>query len=121
MKTKSTSNVVFLPRILRLRDVPTYLGMDRNRFNAEVRPSVTEIPIGEQGIAFDRFELDAWVDDYISEFGRQAIQKGDNSWRARKHRGSSSAQAFGTSTNVSMEGEFAKALDQINSKKPNDS
>ena len=28
-----------LPRILRFRDAPAYLGMDRNRFNAEVRPT----------------------------------------------------------------------------------
>ena len=27
---------------------PTYLGMDRNRFNAEVRGFITEIPIGVQ-------------------------------------------------------------------------
>ena len=52
------------PRILRFRDAPSYLGMDRNRFNAQVRPCVTEIPIGKQGIGFDRLELDAWVDDY---------------------------------------------------------
>jgi len=31
----------------------------RNLFNAEIRPNLTEIPIGEQGIAFDRFEFDA--------------------------------------------------------------
>ena len=54
------------PRILRFRDAPSYLGMDRNRFNAEVRPYLTEIPIGKQGIGFDRLELDAWVDDYKS-------------------------------------------------------
>lgn len=47
------------PRLIRLRDAPAYLGMDRNRFNAEVRPCLTEIPIGKQGIAFDRLELDA--------------------------------------------------------------
>src|SRR2546423_8395621 len=34
------------PRIIRFRDAPAYLGMDRNRFNAEVRPNLTEIPIG---------------------------------------------------------------------------
>ncbi len=47
------------PRLLRFRDAPRYLGMDRNRFNAEVRPQLTQIPIGRQGIAFDRLELDA--------------------------------------------------------------
>ncbi len=40
--------MTLLPRLIRLRDAPAYLGMDRNRFNAEVRPLLTEIPIGEQ-------------------------------------------------------------------------
>src|SRR5215469_3008858 len=52
------------PRLLRLRDAPRYLGMDKNRFNREVRPWVTTIPIGTRGVAFDRLDLDAWVDDY---------------------------------------------------------
>ena len=38
-----------IPRLIRLRDASFYLSMDRNRFNGEVRPFVTEIPIGEQG------------------------------------------------------------------------
>src|SRR5208283_2518834 len=37
------------PRLLRLRDAPRYLGMDKNRFNREVRPCVVVIPIGTQG------------------------------------------------------------------------
>jgi hypothetical protein len=65
-----------LPRLLRLRDAPLYLGMDRNRFNSEVRPYLTEIPIGNQGIAFDRLELDAWVDQYKSRNGRPGQPKG---------------------------------------------
>ena len=55
-----------LPRFIRFRDAPTYLGMDRNRFNAEVRGSLTEIPIGIQGVAFDRLELDAWAEQHKS-------------------------------------------------------
>jgi hypothetical protein len=35
-----------LPRFIRLRDANFYLGMDRNRFNSEVRPYVTEVRIG---------------------------------------------------------------------------
>ena len=62
-----------IPRLIRLRDAPFYLGMDRNRFNAEVRPYLTQIPIGEQGIAFDRLELDAWVEQYKS---RNRISRG---------------------------------------------
>lgn len=29
------------PRFIRLRDAPHYLGMDKNRFNREVRPQLT--------------------------------------------------------------------------------
>ena len=74
MKSASAS-IVLLPRLVRFRDAPGYLGMDRNRFNAEVRPFLTNIPIGQQGIAFDRLELDAWVDDYVSCNGRPAARR----------------------------------------------
>jgi hypothetical protein len=50
----------FLPRFIRLRDAPSYLGMDKNRFNRDVRPRLSAIPIGTQGIAFDRLDLDVW-------------------------------------------------------------
>jgi hypothetical protein len=52
----------FLPRIIRLRDAPSYLGMDKNRFCREVRPLLSAIPIGTQGVAFDRLDLDTWAD-----------------------------------------------------------
>ena len=68
MSSASPSGVT--PRLIRLRDAPFYLGMDRNRFNAEVRPSLTEIPIGTQGVAFDRVELDDWVENHKSRNGR---------------------------------------------------
>ena len=44
----ATGEPIFLPRLLRFRDAPRYLGMDRNRFNAEVRPYITNIPIGRR-------------------------------------------------------------------------
>ena len=60
-----------LPRFIRQRDAPGYLGMDRNKFNADVRPYLTEIPLGKQALAFDRLELDAWAEEYISRNGRR--------------------------------------------------
>ena len=57
-------------RFIRLTKAPGYLGMDKNRFNTEVRPYLTEIPIGVQGIAFDRLELDAFADYYVQVRGR---------------------------------------------------
>ncbi|MEW8693024.1 MAG: hypothetical protein AB2535_18460 [Candidatus Thiodiazotropha endolucinida] len=108
-----------LPRLLRLRDAPTYLGMDRNRFNAEVRPDVTEIRIGKQGIAFDRLDLDAWADQYKSRNGRPGQSRGDQLWDAKRHRGSSRGRGSGTSTNASAGGEFARAVRQVSSRKQN--
>ena len=64
-----------LCRLIRARDAPIYLGMDRNRFRRLVRPFVTVIPIGKQGIAFDRLELDAWADHYILCNGRPAARR----------------------------------------------
>ena len=39
------------PRLIRLRDAANYLGMDRNRFNKEVRPFLITLKIGQQEIA----------------------------------------------------------------------
>jgi hypothetical protein len=49
--TASHHPAALLPRFIRYRDAPAYLSMDRNRF-------LTVIPIGKQGIAFDRLDLD---------------------------------------------------------------
>jgi hypothetical protein len=70
-----SSHTAPLPRLIRFRDAPRYLGMDRNRFNAEGRGSLTEIRIGVQGVAFDRLEPDAWADQYKARNGRPG-QKG---------------------------------------------
>jgi hypothetical protein len=106
-------------RIIRLRDAPAYLGMDKNRYNAEVRPHLTEIPIGKQGIGFDRLELDAWVDEYVARNGRPARSKGVSTWDAKEHQVSPCAVGSGTSTRAFSGGEFAKALAQLSSKKQN--
>lgn len=105
------------PRIVRFRDAPFYLGMDRNRFNTEVRPHLTELPIGTQGIGFDRLELDAWVEDYKSRNGRPA-RKGGTTWDANEYPASSKGPGSGTSTSASSGGEFARALAQLTSRKP---
>lgn len=71
------------PRLIRLRDASNYLGMDRHRFNDEVRPYLTVVPIGEIGIAFDRLDLDAWVDDYKQCKGRPPLQR-RSLWEEKK-------------------------------------
>ena len=103
------------PRLIRLRDAPTYLGIDRNRFNAEIRPTLIEIPIGKQGIAFDRLDLDAWVDHYKACNGRPAQQ--ESVWEQNECQDLSNEATLGTSTKESTELEFAKALERVSSKK----
>jgi hypothetical protein len=123
-KDKERSNstrVTIIPRLIRLRDASHYLGMDPNRFNDEVRPKLIEIPIGIQGIAFDRLDLDAWVEEYKSRNGRPGKQKGgEKPWDARKYQALSTVKGHGTSTKLSEEEEFAKALDRATSKKRKD-
>ncbi|MDP3308608.1 replication initiation factor domain-containing protein [Methylotenera sp.] len=73
------------PRVIRLRDAPAYLGMDKNRFNDEVRPYVTEVPMGSHGVAFDRLDLDAWWEDYKFRTGRsKSLLNGEKTWDKQK-------------------------------------
>lgn len=79
-----------LPRFIRYRDAPEYLGMDRNRFDAEVRsdPEMIEIPIGVRGIAFDRHDLDAWKRDEPGRRRQRALaaRRARFATRAETHR-----------------------------------
>ncbi|WP_010598938.1 hypothetical protein [Rickettsiella massiliensis] len=93
------------PRLIRLRDAPNYLGMDRHRFNEEVRPNLTVAPIGEIGISFDRLDLDTWVDDYKQCKGRPPL-KGTPLWEEKKCQDSLSAGRSGTLTKKSTDFAF---------------
>jgi hypothetical protein len=117
MGTTNGTQCQFVPRLLRLRDAPFYLGMDRNRFNSIVRPCLTEIPMGDQGIAFDRLDLDAWADQYKSRNGRPGQPKGERLWDAKERQASLNEGMSSISTKASTDGEFAKALAQLSSKK----
>jgi len=105
--------------MIRLKDAPGYLGMDRNRFNTEVRPFITEMRVGKQGIAFDRLDLDAWADHYKSRNGRPGQLRGELTWDVKERQGSLKGPASGISTNKPTDGVFAKAVEQIASKKQN--
>ena len=106
-----------IPRLIRLRDVPFYLGMDKNRFNAEVRPHLVEIRIGEQGIAFDRLDLDAWVDQYKSRNGRSGQLIGELTWDEDERQASTSRADTGTLISKFEVAEFAKALENATSQR----
>lgn len=45
------------PRVIRAKDAPAYLGMSRSVFNRDVNPHIFNIPIGTQGIGYDRLDF----------------------------------------------------------------
>jgi hypothetical protein len=107
------TSVSSAPRFIRLRNAAAYLGMDKNRLNRDVRPHLCTVPIGAQGIAFDRVDLDAWADEYKNRNGRPAAQpKRGKLWETKKRQASKNAVAYGTSTSSSEEHAFAKALER---------
>src|SRR3984957_14364252 len=108
------------PRFIRLRDAPRFFGMDKNRFNREVRPHLTEIRIGIQGRAFDRLEMEAAAEEYKSRNGIPVAQseRRKPAWEIRERQASPSAVGSGTSTSVSEECAFARALEQAMSGRP---
>jgi hypothetical protein len=119
MPSQHASQAEFLPRFIRLRDAPRYLGMDKNRFNSDVRPHVTVIPIGTQGVAFDRVDLDSWADHYKNRNGRPAAESERRKpWETKHRQVSPSEVGSGTSTKCSEEYAFEKALQRAISTRP---
>ena len=107
----------FLPRFIRARDVYGYCGMNRALFNQVLRPYLTEIPIGTQGLAFDRLELDAALEHYKSRNGRPAKQ-GGMLWDANERPASLCGEVSGTSTKSYRDVDFEKVVAQVKSRKP---
>lgn len=69
-----------------------------------------DIPIGIKGIAFDRLEMDAWVEQYKHCNGRPASAEGVQIWDVNKRRDYGNATASGTSRNECLATNFSKAL-----------
>jgi predicted DNA-binding transcriptional regulator AlpA len=61
-----------LQKFYRRADAAGYLGMSTYTFDRQARPYLTDIPIGKQGVAFDRIEVDTWVDRHKAANGRPA-------------------------------------------------
>ena len=101
------------PRYIRAGQAPAYCGMNRDLFAQEIRPYLTEIPIGVQGIAFDRIDLDVALDEYKARRGRAPAQTwSKDTWQHTRVVSASEAE-FGTSTRGKRESQvadFEKAL-----------
>ena len=106
-----------LQRLYRLKDAPKYLGIDKNVFNRDGRPQLTEIRHG-RAVLFDRLELDAWADYKKSHAGRPPQRKA--LWHEEGHPGSANADEFGISINKSEGMErYMRAREQVISRKQN--
>ena len=99
-----------IPRLIRHRDAPAYLAMDRNRFDAEVRPHLVEVPIGIRGVGFDRLELDAWADAYIASRGRPGRNWKGNTQCEPERKESASKVSSGSLTSSTEGREFSSGL-----------
>ncbi len=102
---------MILPRLIRAGQAPAYLGMSRDRFDADVRPFVKSAKLGKQGVVFDRLDLDRFADQYMDSNGRRPDEKGVLCGKTQLL-DSASARTSGTST-VSLSKDmdrFSKAL-----------
>ena len=103
------------PRLIRLRDVANYLGMDRNRFNNEVRPCLITLKIGRQGIAFDRLDLDQWADEFKKHQGKPAQRT--MCWQHQEIKSLLKEKKHSILTKKSIDKEFQQLVDQLSIKK----
>ena len=115
-----------VPRVIRAKDAHAYLGMDRNRFNLEVKPHLITVPIGIQGIAYDRLDLDTWWEEYKRRNGQPGAlwKEGEELWENEcqvSTAGRISPAVCGTLTKSSTANAFAKAVERATKKKRKDS
>lgn len=52
-RVSRVASLRLLPHLIRLRDARSDLAMDRNKFNSETGPALTEVWLGSQPMAFD--------------------------------------------------------------------
>jgi len=97
--------------------------MDRNRFAREVKPHLVAVPIGVQGIGYDRFDLDTWWEVYKKRNGQPgALLKleGEEQWENECQDstvGRTSPAVCGTLTKSSAANAFAKAVELATKRK----
>ena len=107
------------PKWVRLRDIPAYTGMDQKLFNRIVRPHLVEIRLSSKCVAFDKVDLDHWMDEYKVGNGLPPDQKGGKkSWEGRKRRVYTGETKFGISERQSVDERYLEALERATTTKP---
>ncbi|BBL74150.1 hypothetical protein [Methylomagnum ishizawai] len=113
----------FPPRFMRPTEAAYYCGMGRTLFDTEIRPHIPAIPIGKQGIGFDRIDLDAALDNYKTRNlspGVTTDNEEETPWRNEATQGCTGTRkpAKAASTSASAESAFDTALKRARDKKP---
>lgn len=130
MASKSVARKALIqPRFMRAGEAPEYLSMSLALFNEIVRPYVSEFPIGERGVGFDRLELDEWASTYVEtkaidkkgvseqQLLRSERQVGETKWRGKRSQAFPKGTGSGTSTRKSTVKDFTRALELVTDKK----
>jgi hypothetical protein len=117
---KDMSKSVYLePKWVRLRDVPAYTGMDLKMFNRLARPHLVEIRLSSKCVAFDKVDLDRWMDEYKSGNGLPPDRKGGkSSWEGKEPRAYTGEAKSGISERPSVDANYWEALERASSMKP---
>ena len=106
-----------IPRFIRQRDAPKYLGMSEPTFNETVRPYITVMKEG-RAIFYDRLDLDDWADTFKAANGKPGKLMEETSWQ-NPHPAFEKKAQHGTLTKQLPAGNFEKALAKKNLKRPN--
>lgn len=109
------------PKVLRLKDAPSYLGVDKNKFNDSIRPHLKEVKVGIRSVGYDRLDLDKWVEDHKSctECSKSSIL-GEATWDNQKLEPAASIQklmAVKQSTKLTKENDSTNDLVRLVKKK----
>ena len=118
MPSFTDSQTEFLPRFIRLRDAPRYLGMDKNRFNHDVRPHVTAIP---SALKASRSIALIWTPGRITISTATGVPrlnlKGESHGKLSNVRPHQSRWDLAHRQAVPRKSAFAKALERVTSRK----
>lgn len=105
------------PRLLRTNEAHDYLRMNRKTFDKWVRPFIAYIRIGQRGIAFDKLDLDAWIEEHKQRDELPVSNTGEHLWEEPAHRAYKNVMATGKLTRRFSDSEFAKVLEQATLRK----
>ena len=110
-----------LPRAVRARDAPAYLGVDRNRFNRDFKPFLTIVVMGHKTHCYDRLDLDEIWETMRVRNGRPGAESSTEKtpWQNAQLESGKKQAARGQSTKLSSAGAFSNALDRLIAKSQN--